>query len=288
MGKVLRDWWDYVEDAVTKTDGRTAYHVLPIAITSQAEGAMRGDGWGTGQGKSTVAAQIAKKIWMDFYGYDEWTAEEMVKKFFLANWTHYREALEYGMKETRIPVVIADDFDEWAGKHVSHSKAIQWAARNFIKYRPYIGVFLATMSHTGALAASWREKWMFNMTCYTLGKTEIQYIKIKTNFGKPHEPYAIMDKNTIEPKLGEFKPMSKDFQKWYNPWRDHHTQNSFKEGWEKHFGPDDTPDMVPEAMTNQDKFTEYLREELGIKASNAKVRALYNDLVKPTVKIATA
>lgn len=280
----LTNWWDYIEDAVTTKGG--SYHLLPIAITSQAEGAMQSEGWATGQGKSTFAAQIAKRIYMDFYGYDELIAEDQVKQNFMGNWADYKRVIESGMYEKRVGVAIADDFDEWAGKHVSHSKAVQWAARDFFKKRPYLGVLLAPMSHIGAMASAWRELWMFEIKVYELGKFEVQYIKTKTDFGDPEKPYKILDKNTVKPLKGVFAPMSKEFQNWYETWRDGINKDGFKVGWAKHFGSDNEPNEIPEAASNIDKFCDYARG-LGISASNQKLRELYNDLMKPTAQLAT-
>lgn len=280
----LRTWWDYIEDAVTTKGG--SYHLLPIAITSQAEGAMRSEGWATGQGKSTFAAQIAKKIYMDFYGYDEWIAEDQVKANFMGNWADYKRVIESGMYEKRVGVAIADDFDEWAGKHVSHSKAVQWAARDFFKKRPYLGVLLAPMSHIGAMASAWRELWMFEIKVYELGKYEVQYIKTKTDFSDPEKPYKILDKNTIKPLQGQFAPMSTEFQKWYETWRDSINKEGFKIGWTRHFGEDNEPNEVPEGVTSMNRFSAAVRE-CGIKASEDKMRDLYNKLIKPTVELAT-
>lgn len=281
----LKTWWDYVEDAVTTSGG--SYHLLPIAITSQAEGAMQSEGWATGQGKSTFAAQIAKKIYTEFYGYDDWTAEDQVKNYFMGNWTDYKRVIESGMYENRVGVAIADDFDEWAGKHVSHSKAVQWAARDFFKKRPYLGVLLAPMSHIGAMASAWRGLWMFEIKVYELGKYEVQYIKTKTDYRDPEKPYKILDKNTIKPLKGEFAPMSKDFQTWYSKWRDEINKTGFKIGWNTHFGVDNVPKEIPEAATNQDKFCALARE-MGISGSNEKLRNFYNLLMKPVAELATA
>jgi len=276
-------WWDYVEDAVTSKGG--SYHLLPIAITSQAEGAIQSQGWATGQGKSTFAAQIAKKIYTEFFGYDEWITENLIKDHFMGNWGDYKRVMEKGMYDSRVAVAIADDFDEWAGKHVSHNKAVQWTARDFIKKRPYLGVVLAPMSHIGNMSAAWRGVWMFEIKIYELGKYEIQYIKTKTKFNKPEEPYKILDKNTIKPVKGTFPAMSPEFQGWYDKWRDDINKTGFIEGWNKYFGEGDIPNEIPEAMTSMNRFSEAVRG-CGIKASEDKIRALYNEYIKPTVLVA--
>ncbi len=282
----LSTWWDYVEDAVSKPkDG--SYHLLPIAITSQAEGAIPSEGWATGQGKSTLAYQIAKKVLTEFYGYDDWVSDEYIKKIFMGNWGDYRRVLEKGMYEARVPVAIPDDFDEWAGKHVSHSKSVQWAARDFFKKRPYLGVLIAPMSHIGNMSSAWRGVWMFEIKIYALGKYEVQYIKTKTNFRDPEKPYKLLDKNTVPPLKGTFEKMPSEFQKWYDEWRDVNNKTQFKEGWEKHFGSNDNPLEIPPAMTNANRFADYARG-IGIKSSTEKLRDLYNELIKPTVKLATS
>lgn len=272
-----------MEDAVTLKRG--SFHILPIAITSQAEGAMRSDGWATGQGKSTFAAGIAKKIYLDLFGYDEVIAEDLVKQHFMGNWSDYKQVLEKGMYEGRVAVAIADDFDEWAGKHVSHNKAVQWAARDFLKKRPYLGVLLAPMSHIGAMAAAWREVWMFEIKVYTLGKYEVQYLKTKSNFSDPENPYKLMDKNTIKPKIGQFPKMTAEFQGWYDVWRDEINKTGFHLGWGKYFGVDDEPNEIPEAVTSQNKFSKAARD-IGLKGSEEKFRELYKRLIQPTMELA--
>ena len=278
------DWWGYVKDAVCG-DGSGA-HILGIAITSQAEGAMPSEGWATGQGKSTLAMQIMKKILMEFLGYDEWVAEEYVKKNMLFNWADYRAMMERGMYDQRVWCCCADDFHEWAGKHMSFSKAIQWAAREHTKKRPYLGVFIATMEHIGSLAAAWRDgKFMFEIKVYEKGKYEVQYIKTKTNFRKPEEPYKILDKNTIKPVIGTFPDLTGDLKTWYREARDISNKESFREGWEIHFGKDDAPNVIPEEVTSMGRFSEAVRS-CGIKATEDKIRELYTKFVKPTVQIA--
>jgi len=277
-------WWDYVEDAVTKS-GHDSYHLLPIAITSQAEGAIPSEGWATGQGKSTLACSIAKKIYKEFYGYNNEVAEGEIKRIIMGDWDDYHRVVKTSLTGPRLPVIIADDFDEWAGKHLSHSKSIQWTAKDFLKKRPYIGVLLAPMSHLGNMSAAWRGVWMFEIKVYALGKYEVQYIKTKTKFGDPEKPYKLLDKNTIKPLKGTFPQMSKDFQAWYNNWRNSKNVAGFDEGWKKYFKEDGDPKTISDDLTSVDRFSRLLRNDLGIKASDHKIRELYNEYIKPAVKL---
>lgn len=281
-----RTWWDYVKDAVC--GDRTGAHLLGIAITSQAEGAMPSEGWATGQGKSTLAMQIMKKILMELVGYPEPVAEDYIKKNMLFNWANYHDMMMRGMYDQRIWCCCADDFHEWAGKHMSFSKPIQWVAREHTKKRPYLGVFIATMEHLGSLAAAWRDgKFMFEMKVYEKGKYEVQYIKTKTKFNDPENPYKLLDKNTIKPLIGEFPKLTDELDLWYKEMRDIANKESFREGWNTHFGKDDEPNEVPEEMTTMDGFAAVLRRH-GINASNEKIRAVYTEVVKPTVQLVAA
>jgi len=278
------NWWDYVKAAVGG-DG-TGAHILGIAITSQAEGAMPSEGWATGQGKSTLAMQIMKKILTELLGYEEWMAEQYIKQNMLFNWTDYHNMMHRGMYDSRIWCCCADDLHEWAGKHMSHNKGIQWVAREHTKKRPYLGVFIATMEHIGSLAAAWREgKWMFEIKLYEKGKYEVQYIKTKTDFRNPEKPYKILDKNTIKPVIGTFPKLTGELDEWYKQARDVANKESFRLGWIEHFGSDNDPINVPEEMTSMNRFSEAVRG-CGIKASEDKIRELYNTFIKPTVKLA--
>jgi len=279
-------WWDYVKDAVCG-DG-TGAHLLGIAITSQAEGAMPSEGWATGQGKSTLAMQIMKKILTELVGYDEYIAEDYIKKNMLFNWKDYYDMMNRGMYEQRIFCATADDFHEWAGKHMSFSKPIQWIAREHTKKRPYLGVFIATMEHLGSLAAAWRDgKFMFEMKVYEKGKYEVQYIKTKTKFNDPENPYKLLDKNTIKPLMGEFPRLSGELDIWYKEMRDIANKESFREGWELHFGKDAEPNELPEEATSMDAFCRLARS-CGVKATESNLRELYNRVVKPTAALVVA
>jgi len=278
-----KNWWDYVKAAVAG-DG-TGAHILGIAITSQAEGAMPSEGWATGQGKSTLAMQIMKKILMELLGYEEWMAEQYIKQKKLFNWANYHDMMHRGMYDTRVWCCCADDFHEWAGKHMSHNKGIQWVAREHTKKRPYLGVFIATMEHIGSLAAAWREgKWMFEIKLYAKGKYEVQYIKTKTDFRNPEKPYKILDKNTIKPVIGEFPRLTGELDEWYKMARDIANKESFRQGWIDHFGADDNPTEIPEELSTMDAFGNYMRE-CGITLSNEKARRVYAP-IKTVVKLA--
>ncbi len=276
-------WWDYVTDAVTKS-GHDSFHLLPIAITSQAEGAIPSEGWATGQGKSTLACSIAKLIYKEFYGYTAEIAEEEIKRILMGNWNDYHRVMKRALTEGRLPVIIADDFDEWAGKHLSHNKGIQWTAKDFLKKRPYIGVLLAPMSHLGNMSAAWRGVWMFEIKVYALGKYEVQYIKTKTKFGDPEKPYKLLDKNTIKPLKGKFPKMSTKFQKWYDEWRNKQNELGFNEGWAKYFKEDGEPKTLSDDLTSIHRFTKMMRDS-GFKGSDVKMRELYNAHIKPMVDL---
>jgi len=248
---------------------------------------MPSEGWATGQGKSTLAMQIMKKILMELVGYDEYIAEDYVKKNMLFNWGNYHDMMQRGMYEQRVWCSCADDFHEWAGKHMSFSKPIQWVAREHTKKRPYLGVFIATMEHLGSLAAAWRDgKFMFEMKVYEKGKYEVQYIKTKTKFNDPENPYKLLDKNTIKPLIGEFPKLTDNLETWYREMRDIANKESFLKGWEIHFGKDEEPNTIPEEATNVHDFCKAARA-CGIKSSDVALRELYDKVVKPTALIAT-
>ena len=66
MSKIeLTDVWAYIRSAVQYN------HLLKIVITSQAEASQRGDGWDTGQGKSTLAMYLMIRILRELCGYND-------------------------------------------------------------------------------------------------------------------------------------------------------------------------------------------------------------------------
>jgi len=273
---VLDHWYDYAKDAALND------HLLPIILTSQAEGAMQSTGWPYGEGKSTLAMILEKKFYMDFCGYDEWTAEQMVRDNFGYTWGHYRKVIRKGMYEQRVVAYVQDDLQEIAGKDLSHNKGIQWTAKTLTTKRPYLGIFIATATQLGDLAAAWRKPWMFEFKVYERGKYEVQFIKTKTKFSDPENPYKLLDLKNVPPVLGDFPKLSGELWEWYTSFRHEFNIQNFEEGWAKHFGKDDSPLEVPPILTKT-KFENLIRS-YGVKGNNDNIRKAYDEIYEPLIE----
>ncbi len=269
MTERLDHWYKYAKSAALGD------HLLPIVITSQAEGAKPSHGWPYGEGKSTLALGMAKKFWMDFCGYDDIVAEEMVKQNLGYTWGHYGDCIRRGMEKQRVVVYIQDDLQHIAGKDLAHNKAVQWAAYQLTTKRPYLAIFIATCTQLGDLAAAWRKPWMFEFKVYQRGKYEAQFIKTKTKFNDPENPYKLLDLKNVPPVFSDFPKISGDLWDWYTKFRHEHNVDQFNEGWAKHFGANDDPNPTLPFKTL--RFEKVLRSH-GFKGSTAKMLGAYHDL----------
>jgi hypothetical protein len=247
---------------------------------------MPSKGWPYGEGKSTLAGQILKRIYMEFYGYDEWTAWEMVKQNFGYNWKHYHDVILRGMMEQRQGGYIQDDLQEIAGKDKAHNKSVQWTAKQLTTKRPYLGVFLATCTQLGDLASRWRSVFLFEIKVYVRGKYEVQYIKTKTRFNDPENPRKLMDIKDVPPVKGTFDKFPPDIQKWYSAFRHEHNVDSFKIGWAEHFGSEGEPlTDVDERILTKRGFIDLYRSK-GLRGDDHKIGSLYDE-IKPLVPLTT-
>jgi hypothetical protein len=264
----LDHWYKYAKSAALGD------HLLPIVITSQAEGAKPSHGWPYGEGKSTLALGLAKKFWMDFCGYDENTAELMVMENLGYTWGHYGDAIRRGMEKRRIIVYIQDDLQHIAGKDLAHNKAVQWAAYQLTTKRPYLAIFIGTCTQLGDLAAAWRKPWMFEFKVYQRGKYECQFIKTKTRFNDPENPTKLLDLKNVPPVFNTFPKISGDLWNWYEKFRHEFNVEQFNKGWAKHFGTDGDPEPRPFTV----REIAQARIKAGFKGDTTKDMALADEL----------
>ncbi|GAG82625.1 unnamed protein product, partial [marine sediment metagenome] len=245
----------------------TSNRMMFVVITSSAEGMIPSEGFKYGEGKSTLAMGISKSIYERHRPLSD--AEDLVKENMGYTIEGIRDMIVRGFDE-RVLCYIADDFQQWAGKHNSYSKNLRWLTGQLSTKRPYCAVFIATCPDLGELAKCARDLFMFEIKVPVRGYCEIQKIKVKTAFDDPLNPRKRLH------YIGEteFPKVSPELEAWYEGWRDTENKEEFIKGWDERFN----NDTKEKKLITQRAFVEKARS-CGIKADDHKFRQLYQDMI---------
>lgn len=219
---------DYIDAAIYRPGG----HLIFIAITSAAQGKIKSESLPFGEGKSSLAMGISKRVYKgdeekvkENMGYDEFDIQEMLRK------------------PRRTHCYISEDMQIAFGKHKSHDSGIKALAGLISAARPYIAIFVGTMPHLGTVAKAWRELFMFEIKVPFRGYYEVQQIKHYSPFDDPYNPRPRLDYKGE----AEFPKPTDELEAWYVEWRD----QRFKEQMERVYGnyfkrQEDLPEPPPE------------------------------------------
>ena len=249
---------DYIDVCVTSN------RMMFIVITSSAEGMIPSEGFKFGEGKSNAAMAISDSVYKRHCPLED--SEELVKLNMGYNKESVRDMIVRGF-EKRVLFYIADDFQQWAGKHNSYDKNLRWLTGQLTTKRPYCAVFAATCPDLGELAKCARDLFMFEIKIPVRGYCEIQKIKTKTDFGDPLNPFKKLD-YMAEATVPLAPP---GLVKWYTEWRDRENKEEFIRGWAP---PNNKKKKANRQLISQRDFIARAREN-GIKADDHKFRDLY-------------
>lgn len=238
----LESFNDYIDICINSN------RMMFVVITSSAEGLIPSHGFKAGEGKSTLAIHISKNIYENHRSLVD--SDELVKLNMGYNKESVRDMIIRGFDE-RVLCYIADDLQQWAGKHNSYSKNLRWFTGQLSTKRPYCAIFIATCPDLSELAKCFRDLFMFEVKVPFRGYCEIQQIKTKTDFSKPLDPH----KRLHYISEAEFPPLSPEFEEWYLNWRDTENKEEFIKGWDERFG-DETPKFKFQA-TRRELYDEY-------------------------------
>ncbi|GAF79933.1 unnamed protein product, partial [marine sediment metagenome] len=237
-----------------------------IVITSSAEGMIPSEGFKFGEGKSHLAMAISKSIYERHSPLFD--AEEKVKENMGYTKEDVRDMIVRGFDE-RVLCYVADDFQQWAGKHNSYDKNLRWLTGQLTTKRPNCAIFIATCPDLGELAKCARDLFMFEIKVPVRGYCEIQKIKVKTPFDDPLNPRKRLH------YIGEteFPKASPELSEWYDNWREAENKEAFIKGWDERYN----KDTKEKHLITQRDFIERARE-CGIKADDHKFRDLYQGM----------
>lgn len=252
---------DYMDACITSN------RMMFIVITSSAEGMIPSEGFKFGEGKSNCAIAIADETYKRHCPLED--SEELVKLNMGYNKESVRDMIVRGF-EKRVLVYIADDFQQWAGKHNSYDKNLRWLTGQLTTKRPYCAVFIATCPDLGELAKCARDLFMVEIKIPVRGYCEIQLIKTKTDFGDPLNPFKRLD-YMAEATVPLASP---GLVKWYEGWRDKENKEEFIRGWDERYNKKKPDKRKP---PTQREYAEALREQ-GIKADDHAIRASHRTL----------
>lgn len=214
----------YYIDQATYND-----HLEIIAITSQAGGMTEGEGFSSGEGKSTCALGYSKGIYLnqvlEEYSaknldqeIDEATAEVEAEELVKVNIGYSRlaiyECLERGLIK-RVRAFISDDAQLYAGKHYSHDPDLRALSHLIEPARPILGCYFITCPHIGSLATCFRDLIQFEVKIPYRGLSEVQRIKRVTKYDDPLNPKAKLDYFHHT----RFDTLSPTMDAWYKAWR---------------------------------------------------------------------
>ena len=257
----LKTLVDYMDVCVTSN------RMMFIVITSSAEGMIPSEGFKFGEGKSNCAIAIVDELYKRHKPLED--SEELVKLNMGYNKESVKDMIIRGFEE-RVLGYIADDFQQWAGKHNSYDKNLRWLTGQLTTKRPYCAVFIATCPDLGELAKCARDLFMFEIKIPVRGYCEIQKIKTKTDFRDPLNPYKKLD-YMAEANVPRASPR---LVAWYEKWRDKENKEEFIKGWDERYNKKKKTDKK---MISQRDFIERARA-IGIKADDHKFRDLYQDM----------
>lgn len=189
---------DYIDTAINEN------RLIFIVVTSAAQGKIKTKGFSFGEGKSSLAMGIAKRI----YGGDE----EQVKVNMGYTQEHDEDMM---LRNDRTLCWIHDDLQMSYSKSRSYDPEIKEMAGILSASRPYLAVYIGTCPHLGMIAHAIRELFMFEIKVPTRGYYEVQQIKHITPFDDPLNVRTRLD------YMGEsaFPKPSATMEEWYVKWR---------------------------------------------------------------------
>ena len=257
----LETLMDYIDTCVLSN------RMMFIVITSSAEGMIPSEGFKFGEGKSHLAMGMADSVYKRHKPLED--SEELVKLNMGYNKESVKDMIVRGFDE-RVLFYIADDFQQWAGKHNSYDKNLRWLTGQLTTKRPYCAVFAATCPDLGELAKCARDLFMFEIKVPVRGYCEIQKIKTKTDFGDPLNPFKRLD------YMGEATvPIaSPGLAAWYDGWRDKENKEEFINGWDERYNKKKSSNKK---LISMREFQNLCREN-GIKADDHKLRDIHRSM----------
>ena len=245
-----------------------------VAITSSAEGLIASHGFKFGEGKSNLAMGISQNVYERHKPLSN--SEDLVKLNMGYNAESVRDMIVRGFDE-RVLCYVADDLQQWAGKHNSYDKNLRWLAGQLTTKRPYCAIILATCPDLGELAKCMRDLFMFEVKVPVRGYCEIQKIKTKTDFRDPLNPYKKLD------YIGEteFPKASPELTRWYETWRDKENKEEFIKGWDERFNKKKKNNNGNGTRSYSQRELINIARECGLKGDDHKFRDLYKSLNTP-------